>query len=96
MKNGSIAALITALVLAGCASTKTDDVKTRAASVRFAQDKEEIKACQLLGIARDDDMDDLRKKAARLGGNTALIVDHVWAWPMHTHAVAQVYKCAPR
>ena len=87
--------LLVAAFLAGCTSTKTD-VKARAASVRFAQDRDEVRGCDLLGVARDDDMDDLRKKVAKLGGNTALFVDREWAWPTRTVTVAQVYKCGPR
>jgi hypothetical protein len=61
-------------ILTACASsgTKPDHVNPR--DVRLVvSDRAAVKNCTLLTIVRDDDMDDLKEKVAKAGGDTALV-----------------------
>jgi len=61
------------VAFAACASTSTSDAeRARAARVRIVNDKEVVRGCQPIGSVIDDDMQDLQKKALRLGGDVAL------------------------
>ena len=62
------------VAFAACASTSTSDAeRARAARVRIVNDKEDVRGCQPIGSVIDDDMQDLQKKARRLGGDVALV-----------------------
>jgi hypothetical protein len=79
-----------ALVLVGCASS--DVVR-----VRVVSDAALVRDCQVLGTVADNDMEDLQKKAARVGGNVALLTPERKAkggyFGLQDYMTADVYKC---
>jgi hypothetical protein len=84
--------VLVALVLAsGCASGVSDWRE-----VRLVRDRANVEGCTLLTILKDEDMDDLRRKAAEAGGDTVLVTgteggDVPIVKP--TRFVADVYRC---
>jgi hypothetical protein len=83
-----------ALVLAwGCASTVPDW-----RDVRLVRDPVDVRGCTLMTILKDEDMDDLRRKAAESGGDTVLLTGtEKGPVPVLEPArfVADVYRCRP-
>ena len=82
-----------ALVLAGCASSGPDP-----GTVRVVQEKDAVRDCKVLGTVSDDNMGDLQKKAAKVGGNTALLTPEREAkggyFGLQKYMTADVYQCA--
>ena len=76
------------LVLAGCASEK---------GVLLVDDESRVRGCRPLGTVSDNDMEDLQKKAAKLGGNVALMTPQRKAkggmFGMQDYMTADVYSC---
>ena len=66
---GLAVALFAFVLSAACAS-----VQTNGRTVRLVTDRAAVQGCELLTIEKDNDLDDLKEKAAEAGGNTALIV----------------------
>lgn len=61
--------VLAALALAaGCASAAPDW-----RDVRLVKDSAAVEGCTLLTIVKDEDMNDLRRKAAESGGDTVLL-----------------------
>ena len=83
-----------ALVLAGCASAPEP------LRVRVVQDKNLVSGCKVLGTVSDNDMGDLQKKAARVGGNTALLTPERETtggyFGLQKYMTADVYQCDAR
>ena len=83
-----------ALVLAGCASAP-EPVR-----VRVVQDKNLVSGCKVLGTVSDNEMEDLQKKAAKVGGNTALLTPEREAkggyFGLQKYMTADVYQCDAR
>ena len=83
-----------ALVLAGCASAP-EPVR-----VRVVQDKNLVSGCKVLGTVSDNDMGDLQKKAAEIGGNTALLTPERETkggyFGLQKYMTADVYQCDAR
>jgi len=81
-----VACLVT---LAGCASGKP--------AVLLVEDEKRVQGCRPLGTVSDNEMDDLQKKAAELGGNVALMTPQRKAkggyFGMQDYMTADVYKC---
>jgi len=89
-----------ALMLAGgCASTG-ESAKIEAAKVRVVSDTDQVRGCQVLGTVADNEIEDLQKKAARLGGNVALLTPQRSAkggyFGLQDYKTADVYKCEGR
>lgn len=87
---------LVALGLAGgCASG--DSPKVDAAKVRVVTDKEMVRTCQVLGTVADNELEDLQKKAAKLGGNVALMTPERTTkggyFGLQDYKTADVYKC---
>lgn len=91
--------LVGLVLLAGCATTTTPSKP--AAQVRLTLKAEEVRGCEFLEIVRDDDMDDMRKKIAKRGGNVGHIVGET-ATPtfqpyvgfrMKERTTAHAYRC---
>ena len=86
--------ILVALVLAsGCASAVADW-----RDVRLVRDRADVEGCKLLTILKDEDMDDLRRRAADSGGDTVLITgSEGGSVPIFnpTRFVADVYRCRP-
>ena len=83
-----------ALVLAGCASAP-EPIR-----VRVVQDKNLVSGCKVLGTVSDNEMEDLQKKAAKVGGNTALLTPEREAkggyFGLQKYMTADVYQCDAR
>jgi starvation-inducible outer membrane lipoprotein len=56
-----------ALLLTGCAS------KPKPVAVLVVNDESQVRGCRVLGTVADNELEDLQKKAARLGGNVVLL-----------------------
>ena len=66
-------AWLATLVLAGGCSSSGAISEADAARVRVVNDANLVSGCRVLGTVADNDFQDLQKKAARLGGNVALM-----------------------
>lgn len=77
-----------ALVLAGCASER---------GVLLVEDENRVRGCRPLGTVSDNEMEDLQKKAAKLGGNVALMTPQRKVkggmFGMQEYMTADVYSC---
>ena len=81
------------LVLAACASSPPQPV-----AVLVVEDPDRVRGCRPLGTVSDDDLGDLQKKAARLGGDTALMTPQRKTkggyFGLQDYMTADVYRCA--
>jgi starvation-inducible outer membrane lipoprotein len=94
------------MLSAACASTPHSDAdKARVARVRVVNSTEFVRGCQPIGSVTDDDIEDLQKKAARLGGDVAVVTlqqqrtgasfgAYGGAFRMRTYTTAEVYRCS--
>src|SRR5262245_9986110 len=87
------------LLLTGCASTSPEE-RAAAARVRVVKDVDAVRGCQAIGSVTDDDIQDLQKKAARMGGDAALVTLQAQragggggAFHYSTYTTAEVYRC---
>jgi hypothetical protein len=87
---GSVGLML--LLLVGCASSSTE-----AGRVRVVNDENLVRGCQVIGTVADNDLEDLQKKAARLGGNVALLTPKRVAkggyFGLQDYMTADVYRC---
>jgi hypothetical protein len=60
-------AALSALALGACGST------TKPAGVLVVSEESRVRGCRVLGTVADNELGDLQKKAARLGGNAVLL-----------------------
>jgi hypothetical protein len=83
-------AWLVTFVVAGCASTAP-------AGVLVVEDENRVHGCRALGTVSDNDLGDLQKKAARLGGNVVLMTPQRKAkggyFGLEDYATADVYRC---
>lgn len=83
-------AMALALVLAGCASSEP-------VRVRIVNDANLVRDCKVIGTVSDNELEDLQKKASRLGGNTALMTPEREAkggyFGLQKYMTADVYQC---
>ena len=88
-----VAVAAAALMLAGCASGD----KYAASRVRVINDAEQVRGCELVGTVADNELEDLQKKAARIGGNVALMTPERRAkggyFGVQDYTTADVYRC---
>jgi len=58
-------------------------------------DRARIQACELLTLVRDSDVDDLREKAAKKGGNVVLVAGQAGSDALFSRInyVGEVYRC---
>lgn len=86
-----VSAWLMALVLAGCASP------AKAGRVRVVNDPNLVRGCHVLGTVADNELEDLQKKAARLGGNVALLTPERRSkggyFGLQDYSTADVYQC---
>jgi len=77
--------------LAACASPQ------KPVSVLVVEDAEWVRGCRPLGTVADNELDDLQKKAARLGGNVALMTPQRKStggyFGLQEYMTADVYRC---
>jgi len=88
------AAGLMSLIVTGCASAPKEK---EVASIRVVTDASLVRDCRVLGTVADNDFEDLQKKAARLGGNIALLTPERPAkggyFGLQDYATADVYRC---
>jgi hypothetical protein len=86
-----VSAGLLALVLAGCASP------TKPVGVLVVSDESRVRGCRVLGTVADNELDDLQEKAARLGGNVALLTPDRKSkggyFGLQDYMTADVYLC---
>jgi len=89
--------MATLLLAGGCASSSGSIAKAEPATVRVVNDAKLVGGCQVLGTVADNEFEDLQKKAARLGGNVALLTPQRGAkggyFGLQDYATADVYRC---
>jgi len=82
---------LVALVLAGCASSE------QPVRVRVVDDGNLVRGCRILGTVADNELEDLQKKAARLGGNVVLLTPQRKSkggyFGLQDYMTADVYQC---
>jgi hypothetical protein len=88
---------LAALLLAGGCASSGDISSADAAKVRVVNDANLVAGCKVLGTVADDAFEDLQKKAARLGGNVALMTPQRKAkggyFGLQDYMTADVYRC---
>lgn len=86
-----VSACLMALVVAGCASS------AEPARVRVVNDESLARGCRVLGTVADNELEDLQRKAARLGGNVALLTPQRkskgGSFGLQDYMTADVYQC---
>jgi len=86
-----VSACLGALLLAGCASKPTP------VGVLVVNDENRVRGCRVLGTVADNELDDLQKKAARLGGNVVLLTPDRKSkggyFGLQDYMTADVYLC---
>jgi uncharacterized protein YbjQ (UPF0145 family) len=78
----------------------SDEERAAAARVRVTNDREIARGCAFVGMASDDSMKDLQEKAARLGGDVAVVTMQTQeasgrgvAFRYVTYTTAEVFRC---
>jgi hypothetical protein len=91
---------LAALVLAGGCASSGEISRADVAKVRVVSETEMVRGCQVLGTVADNELEDLQKKAARLGGNVALMTPQRTTkggyFGLQDYKTADVYKCQGR
>jgi hypothetical protein len=91
---------LAALVLAGGCASSGEISKVEAAKVRVVTETEMVRGCQVLGTVADNELEDLQRKAAKLGGNVALLTPQRTSkggyFGLQDYKTADVYKCEGR
>jgi hypothetical protein len=87
-----VSAWLVTFAAAGCASSSPPPT-----AVLVVEDENRVRGCRALGTVSDNDLGDLQKKAARLGGNVALMTPQRKAkggyFGLEDYATADVYRC---
>ena len=86
-----MSACLLALVLAGCLST------TKPVGVLVVNDESRVRGCRVLGTVADNELEDLQRKAAQLGGNVVLLTPQRKSkggyFGLQDYMTADVYLC---
>ena len=86
-----VSAGLVVLILAACASPE------KTVRVRVVSDASLVRSCRILGTVSDNEMEDLQKKAARVGGNVALLTPERKSkggyFGLQDYMTADVYQC---
>lgn len=97
MNRATASVWLIALALAGGCASSGDTAKVDAARVRVVSDMEQVRGCRVLGTVADNEIEDLQKKAARLGGNIAVLTPQRSAkggyFGLQDYKTADVYQC---
>jgi hypothetical protein len=84
---------VVAVALGACASS----APPKPAGVLVVEDESRVRGCRPLGTVSDDSLDDLQKKAAKLGGNVALMTPQRKTkggyFGLQDYMTADVYSC---
>ena len=88
---------LVALVMAGGCASSGELSKLEAAKVRVVSETEMVRGCQVLGTVADNELEDLQRKAAKLGGNVALLTPQRTSkggyFGLQDYKTADVYRC---
>jgi hypothetical protein len=91
-----IVSVVCALVLAGCGSSGSTTTTTPA-GVLVVNDESRVRGCRPLGTVADNELDDLQKKAARLGGNVVLMTPQQTSkggyFGLQEYMTGDAYRC---
>ena len=94
---GIVCAGLFALAVTGCGSTSTTTSQTTPAGVLVVDDASRVSGCRALGTVADNELGDLQKKAAKLGGNVALMTPQRTSkggyFGLQEYMTADVYRC---
>jgi len=101
MKSRHLASIwVAALFLAGGCASSEELSSVQAGRVQVVSEAEKVRGCKVLGTVADNDMEDLQKKAAKVGGNVALLTPQRTAkggyFGLQDYMTADVYKCEGR
>lgn len=101
MKSRHMASIwVAALFLAGGCASSEEHSSVQAGRVQVVSEAEKVRGCKVLGTVADNDMEDLQKKAAKVGGNVALLTPQRTAkggyFGLQDYMTADVYKCEGR
>jgi hypothetical protein len=95
MRRIALVWMVAVVLVAGCASGEVS--KVEAFKVRVVSEPEMVRGCRVLGTVADNELEDLQKKAARVGGNVALLTPQRAAkggyFGLQDYKTADVYKC---
>jgi hypothetical protein len=87
----SVPVWVIALAVVGCASSE------QPVRVRIVNDESLVRGCRVIGTVTDNELEDLQKKAARVGGNVALMTPQRPAkggyFGLQDYMTADVYHC---
>ena len=93
-----VAVGLLAAAAGGCASGPKEVSSADAARVRVVNDASQVRGCQVLGTVADNDFEDLQRKAAKVGGNVALMTPERKAkggyFGLQDYMTADVYRCS--
>ena len=100
----SLGVIVVTLTSASCAPKMSDEERARIARVRVVSSQDVVRGCEPIGSVTDDDIQDLQKKAARLGGDVALVTLQSQGarggfgrggggFRYSTYTTAEVYRC---
>ncbi|MGH7367712.1 MAG: hypothetical protein ACREKQ_11765 [Candidatus Rokuibacteriota bacterium] len=88
------------LILAGGCASSGEISSVEAARVRVVSETAGVRGCQVIGTVADNDLEDLQKKAAKVGGNVVLLTPERKAkggyFGLQDYMTADVYKCEGR
>lgn len=84
--------IIIALALARCASMSPEEEAAAAARVRLVGDADAVRGCEPIRSVTDDELQGIRVKAARLGGDVALVTAQTQRGG-RIYTTVLVYRC---
>jgi len=92
-KAGVVVATIASVVLLpGLLAPASGDDRVDWRDIRVLKAGSETPGCEFRGMAQDDDMEDLLKKAGKIYGDTVVMKDAMRGKDF----VVEVYRCGPR
>ena len=100
MRTRHVASVALVLLMAGGCASSGEISSADAAKVRVVSDMEMVRGCRVLGTVADNDLEDLQKKAAKVGGNVVLLTPQRTTkggyFGLQDYKTADVYKCEGR
>lgn len=92
IKRTTATVAIIAVVLARCASMSPEEQAAAAARVRLVGEAAAVRDCQPIRSVTDDEIQGLKVKAARLGGDVALVTSQIQRGA-RVYTTVLVYRC---
>ncbi len=85
MRNAVSRTVLIVALLTGCASTAAPEWR----SIHVLRPGGDVTGCAFRGLAQDDDMEDLLKRARKIDGDTVVMTDRMRGKDF----VGEVYRC---